>query len=113
MINKCDKCNSEKLFVEIQGTRKGLYCSKCGKWLKWINKDEFQVAKVKHYEIINKDKQYNFKFSERGYGQKYFEKRKILEKIENDLINSYNYDMGISEETLKNFKLIKLKLLEE
>lgn len=29
MKNRCDKCNSAKLFVEIQGTRRGLYCGEC------------------------------------------------------------------------------------
>ena len=32
MKDKCDKCNSSNLFVEIQGNRKGLYCGECGKW---------------------------------------------------------------------------------
>ena len=39
MKEKCDKCNSENLFVEIQGTRRGLYC---GKWQKWITKQELK-----------------------------------------------------------------------
>ena len=30
MKEKCSKCDSEKLFVEIQGNRRGLYCGKCG-----------------------------------------------------------------------------------
>ena len=30
MQEKCSKCNSENLFVEIQGNRRGLFCSKCG-----------------------------------------------------------------------------------
>jgi hypothetical protein len=52
MKNKCDKCNSTKLFVEIQGTRRGLYCGECGKWLKWITKQELQVAKFNGVKII-------------------------------------------------------------
>ena len=31
MIERCNKCDSEELFVEIQGNRRGLYCGKCGK----------------------------------------------------------------------------------
>ena len=30
MIDKCLKCGSDKLFVEIQGPRRGLYCGECG-----------------------------------------------------------------------------------
>lgn len=52
MLNKCDKCNSEKLFIEIQGTRRGLYCGNCGKWQKWITKQELQIAKFKGYKIL-------------------------------------------------------------
>ena len=31
MQERCNKCNSGKLFVEIQGNRRGLFCSECGK----------------------------------------------------------------------------------
>lgn len=54
----CIKCNSKKLFVEIQGDRRGLYCGECGKWQKWITKEELQVAKFNGIKILNKsDKQ--------------------------------------------------------
>lgn len=52
MKDKCDKCNSSKLFVEIQGNRKGLYCGECGKWQKWITKQELQIAKFKGLKIM-------------------------------------------------------------
>lgn len=52
MQEKCSKCDSEKLFVEIQGDRRGLYCGKCGKWQKWITKQELQIAKFKGYIIL-------------------------------------------------------------
>lgn len=58
MLNKCNKCNGEILFIEIQGTRRGLYCGNCGKWQKWITKQELQIAKFKGYKILggNNDK---------------------------------------------------------
>jgi len=52
MQDKCSKCDSEELFVEIQGNRRGLYCGKCGKWQKWITKQELQIAKFKGYKIL-------------------------------------------------------------
>lgn len=52
MKEKCNKCGSEKLFVEIQGQRRGLFCGECGKWQKWITKQELQVAKFKGYIIL-------------------------------------------------------------
>ena len=52
MKEKCNKCNSKKLFVEIQGNRRGLFFSECGKWQKWITKQELQIAKFREYKII-------------------------------------------------------------
>ena len=52
MQEKCDKCGSNKLFVEIQGPRRGIYGGECGKWQKWITKQELQVAKFKGMKII-------------------------------------------------------------
>ena len=58
MKEKCDKCNSSNLFVEIQGNRRGLYCGECGKWQKWITKQELQIAKFKKFKILYNKKQF-------------------------------------------------------
>lgn len=55
MKNECNKCNSNNLFVEIIGTRRGLYCCQCGTWQKWITKQELQVCKIKGCKIIKKE----------------------------------------------------------
>lgn len=55
MQEKCSKCNSTDLFVEIQGNRRGLYCGGCGKWQKWITKQELQIVKFRGLKIINKE----------------------------------------------------------
>ena len=52
MVEKCNKCNSSNLFIEITGNRKGLYCGDCGMWQKWITKQELQIAKFKGLLII-------------------------------------------------------------
>ena len=52
MQEKCSKCDSEELFVEIQGNRRGLYCGNCGKWQKCITKQELQIAKFKGLKIL-------------------------------------------------------------
>ena len=54
MQEKCKKCNSKDLFVEIQGQRRGLYCGNCGKWQRWITKEELQIAKFRGLKIIIK-----------------------------------------------------------
>lgn len=46
-ILKSCKCGSKKFFIEEHGSQTGLYCTKCGKWQKWLNKDEIRVFKSK------------------------------------------------------------------
>lgn len=36
---KC-KCGHNDFFFADKGNQKGIYCSYCGKWLKWADKDE-------------------------------------------------------------------------
>lgn len=36
---KC-KCGCTNFFMNSKGNNVGIYCSRCGKWLKWANKDE-------------------------------------------------------------------------
>lgn len=40
MTVTCNKCGIVKGFIEEKGNQTGLYCNKCGKWIKWITKDE-------------------------------------------------------------------------
>ncbi len=47
MEYKC-KCGSSYFFIEKQGNNTGLYCSMCGKWQKWINKDEIRLFEHNH-----------------------------------------------------------------
>lgn len=39
----CTKCGSKDFHLEIKGNNTGLYCNKCGKWIKWLSKDEIRV----------------------------------------------------------------------
>ena len=34
------KCGSNNFFFADKGKQKGIYCSRCGKWLKWADKNE-------------------------------------------------------------------------
>lgn len=36
---KC-KCGHNDFFFVDKGSQKGIYCTYCGKWLKWADKDE-------------------------------------------------------------------------
>ena len=46
---KC-KCGHNDFFFADKGNQKGIYCSYCGKWLKWADKDE-QNLKMNQYPI--------------------------------------------------------------
>ena len=49
---KC-KCGHNDFFFADKGNQKGVYCSYCGKWLKWADKDEQNLA-MKQEPILNK-----------------------------------------------------------
>lgn len=51
---ECKNCKSKNLFVEIQKDKRGLYCGECGKWQKWLTKEELQICKFNDIKIINK-----------------------------------------------------------
>ena len=40
MTVTCNKCGIVKGFIEEKGNQTGLYCNKCGKWIKWLTKDK-------------------------------------------------------------------------
>lgn len=50
--NKC-KCGHDDFFFADKGNQKGIYCSYCGKWLKWADKDEqnLRMKQVKESAI--------------------------------------------------------------
>lgn len=47
------KCGHNDFFFADKGNQKGIYCSYCGKWLKWADKDE-QNLPLKQEFIIDK-----------------------------------------------------------
>ena len=49
---KC-KCGHDDFFFADKGNQKGIYCSYCGKWLKWADKDEQNLA-MKQEPILDK-----------------------------------------------------------
>lgn len=51
MQYKCIKCNGSKMFTEKHGNNVGLYCESCGKWQRWLGKDELRA-----FEHANKSR---------------------------------------------------------
>jgi hypothetical protein len=43
-VYECSKCNSSDVFMKQSGNQIGLYCGDCGKWIKWLNKEEQRLA---------------------------------------------------------------------
>jgi len=39
----CSKCNGTSTFIKKNNTQTGLYCSDCGKWIKWLGKEEIRL----------------------------------------------------------------------
>lgn len=37
------KCGNTEFFTKESGRATGLYCTKCGKWIKWLGKDELRL----------------------------------------------------------------------
>lgn len=52
---KC-KCGHNDFFFADKGNQKGIYCSCCGKWLKWADRDEQNLA-MKQEPILEKIKE--------------------------------------------------------
>ncbi len=40
----CPHCGSIDVFMKPKGSQTGLYCSDCGKWIKWISKNEVKLV---------------------------------------------------------------------
>lgn len=41
---ECPKCQSKDLFTKKEGNATGLYCGDCGKWIKWVGKEELRLV---------------------------------------------------------------------
>ena len=42
---KC-KCGHEDFSIMKKGMHYGAYCSYCGKWFKWLDKNELNLVKI-------------------------------------------------------------------
>ena len=40
------KCGETKTYIAKKKMHTGVYCSRCDKWLKWVNKKEIKVKNV-------------------------------------------------------------------
>lgn len=82
---KCKCGNTSDFFIEHNLSQCGMYCSWCGKWIKWLNKDE---------ERLFKHKQSNAEHDAKV-------KEEIIEDVITYVLNAYKYD-SLTKEQLKN-----------
>lgn len=52
---KC-KCGCMEFFTKESGSATGLYCKKCGKWIKWLGKNELRL--FEHEQSLKTKKKY-------------------------------------------------------
>lgn len=57
-MNMVCKCGGKEFFTEEHGNQTGLYCSACGKWQKWLEKDEIRLfnhgVKVENASLLER-----------------------------------------------------------
>ena len=64
MNNMC-KCGGVHFFMETKGNQTGLYCSDCGKWQKWLTKDEIRLMKHQQQNHNREYSKHDMKLVER------------------------------------------------
>lgn len=72
----CKNCGTVKGFIEEKGTQTGLYCNKCGKWIKWLNKEEVRLF---------------------NHNNEYSEREELKTHKEYDAINKESFDKGYNK----------------
>lgn len=60
MTITCNKCGVVNGFIEEKGTQVGLYCNKCGKWIKWLTKDEARLFKHNEAQMLSENRQADY-----------------------------------------------------
>lgn len=86
MTITCKKCGIVNGFIEEKGTQVGLYCNKCGKWIKWLTKDEARLFKHNETQILNENRQAGYAV---GYNEAIDDTVKAIKEL---------YAFAISEE---------------
>ena len=73
------KCGNDIFFMSGNNNQIGIYCSKCGKWLKWADKDEKNLLlKSKSVPMENIDRIIE---EIEAYNSQLIDKNVVLDKI--------------------------------
>ena len=90
------KCGSMDFFTEPKGNNIGLYCSMCGKWKKWLGKDEALAFQHNQPTIESKYKTFNIEC---------ICKANIKGKTLDDVKKKFN-DFILENQELENVKIV-------
>lgn len=81
------------MFIKEKGNQIGLYCSMCGKWQKWLSKDEVRVFKENNIpKMRNATKEEtqgildHIEDISKSTGNNFFDDKTIVERIQ-DFVN--------------------------
>ena len=102
------KCGCNDFFFADKGNQKGVYCTKCGKWFKWADKDEKNLMKLQQDQGIGLTAQQKLAIKAMMYAfDKYGAKRLIdslyvnnVHKYPDDVIN-FGKAYGICADIVK------------
>lgn len=90
MDYKCKCGNTMKFFTETKGNNIGLYCKECGKWIKWLDKNEVRAFEQKEKFIEG------YKKCEEPFNNYVKDYRPQIE----ELIKNINYEIDVEMDKL-------------
>ena len=96
MNYECNRCGSIDFLTERRGCNIGLFCSMCGKWKKWLSKDEALAFQQSQATIESKYKTFSIEC---------VCKATIKGKTLDDVKKKFN-DFILENQELENVKII-------
>ena len=98
MTITCNKCGIVNGFIEEKGTQVGLYCNKCGKWIKWLTKDDARPFKHNETQMLNENRQAGYSH---GYAVGY---REAIDDVVNLFKSKTTMENNLIEEIAEHLK---------
>lgn len=97
---KC-KCGHNDFFFADKGNQKGIYCSYCGKWLKWADKDEQNLDMKQEPKSEWEQDHAILKAYSDGANE-------VLDKIRAEIDELYSY-VEFDEDLKTSFNMVRLE----
>lgn len=98
MTITCNKCGIVDGVIEEKGTQVGLYCDKCGRWIKWLSKDEVRLFKHNEIQMLNENRQAGYSH---GYAVGY---REAIDDVVNLFKLKTTMENNLIEEIAEHLK---------